>query len=427
MFEFLYRLGSRMAHGANGHHCHVLSVAQLTSLSDGNLLQRTAPVYQLAAASGVTDDERSLVGQLCRVHQPAQLMLVHGRRNGQMGDGAQGRHVEGSMMCRSVFAHQAGAVQAQDDVQPQDGYIVDDIVVSPLGKGTVYVAERNQSLFGHSSGECHGVSLGNANVESALGHLLHHDAHRAACGHGWCDAYNLRILAGQLQQRLAKHILIAGRGVLLLPFSLFLSHTSLHVKPPGSVPHGDILLGRCIAVAFLGVQVQQFGTLHALHLFQDAYQCFYVVAVERPEVADVHTLENVLLVRDGRFHGIGQTNQATAAVVLQQAHLVQPARSPESQGVISFVGRQRQQILLHASYGTVYRHVVVVQDNQDVVVRRRDVVQSFVGQTARHGTVADDGHHLSLLVLVCDSHAQGSRNAVRGMPTHKRVVLAFLW
>ena len=70
-------------------------------------------------------------------------------------------------------------------------------------------------------------------------------------------------------------------------------------------------------MAFLCVQVQQLGSFHALHLSQDAYQCFHVVAVEGPEVADVHALEDILLVRDSRFHGIRQTNQAAPAVILQ--------------------------------------------------------------------------------------------------------------
>ena len=44
-----------------------------------------------------------------------------------------------------------------------------------------------------------------------------------------------------------------------------------------------------------------------------------------------------------------------------------PSRGLELDGVIGLVGTQVQQILFHTTYRTVDRHVVVVEDDQQVV------------------------------------------------------------
>ena len=56
--------------------------------------------------------------------------------------------------------------------------------------------------------------------------------------------------------------------------------TSFGIKLARSMPDSDIPLGRSIAVAFLGVQVQQFGTFHVFHLAQNTHQFFHIVAVK---------------------------------------------------------------------------------------------------------------------------------------------------
>ena len=166
------------------------------------------------------------------------------------------------------------------------------------------------------------MSLGNAHIKGALGHLLHHDIHRTASRHGWSNAYNLRILTGQFQQCLTKDILKARRRVLIF---IYQSLARFEIELSRCVPYGDILLGRGVAVTFLGVQMEQLGTFHPLQLSEDAHQFLDVVPVERPEVADVHAFEHVLLVGDGRLHRIGEADESAAAVVLHQSYLVEPA------------------------------------------------------------------------------------------------------
>ena len=73
-------------------------------------------------------------------------------------------------------------------------------------------------------------------------------------------------------------------------------------------------------------------------------------------------------------------------------------------------------------------HVVVVENDEQVVGVDRGVVQPLEGQSARDRGVADDGNHFALFLLVFqtggDSHAQGGRYGVGGVPGDEGVVFA---
>ena len=49
----------------------------------------------------------------------------------------------------------------------------------------------------------------------------------------------------------------------------------------------------------------------------------------------------------------------------------------EAQLVIAVAGSQVEKILLHATYTSVYRHIIVVENDKKVVRGGRSVVQSF--------------------------------------------------
>ena len=70
-------------------------------------------------------------------------------------------------------------------------------------------------------------------------------------------------------------------------------------------------------------------------------------------------------------------------------------------------------------------HIVVVENNQQVVGRGTDIVQSLKSQSATHGTVADDGYDMALgmsRLAGSHRHAQRGRDAVRRMTTSEGVV-----
>ena len=133
-----------------------------------------------------------------------------------------------------------------------------------------------------------------------------------------------------------------------------------------------------------------------------------------------------------RLHGVIQTDKSLATVVVHHATCLQPLRSLEAQAVVSGIGVELKQVFLHAADSPVDRHVVVVEDDEQVVVGRRDVVQALEGKSAAHGTIADDGHHLGcgmLLVAQClgsHGHTQRCRYAIGGVSARERVVRALV-
>ena len=204
---------------------------------------------------------------------------------------------------------------------------------------------------------------------------------------------------------MTKHILV------FLRFVGIVVHQSLarvRIELAWGVPGGHVFLCRGVAVTLLSVQVQQFRTSHVLNLSEDAHEFLDVMPVEGSEVSDVHSLEDVLLVRDGTLQGVRQADNAVFPVVIEHALAVHPSRGLEAQGVVGLVGAQIQQVLLHATHAAVDRHVIVVEDDQQVVGRRRHVVQTLEGQSAAHGSVADDSHHMAVFLLFqfgCYGHA----------------------
>ena len=357
-------LGDIVSDGADGEHGHVIAVMQLAACSHLDHFQGTAPVLQHPSATRISNHERPHARQLGRVHQTAQFVFVEWRADGQVRNGAQGSKVEGTMMRRTVLADETSTIQTEHHVQVQQCHIVDDVVEGPLCKGTIDITEGQQAVLGHTARECDGMSFGNADIEGALRHLLHHDVHRTACGHGWCHADDLGILLSQFQQGMAEHVLVFLR---LLGVFVHDALASLWVELPWGMPRGDVLLGRGIAVTLLRVQMEQLRSFHILHLSEDAHQLLHVVAVEWAEIAYVHALEDVLLVRDGTLDGIREADDPLAAVVVEHTLTVKPSRGLEADGIIGLVGAQVEQILFHAAHGMVDRHIIVVEDDQQVV------------------------------------------------------------
>jgi hypothetical protein len=93
------------------------------------------------------------------------------------------------------------------------------------------------------------------------------------------------------------------------------------------------------------------------------------MTVKGTEVTDVQALEDILLMRDGTFHGIAQSDKSLSAVIFQITIAVQPFIGFLAQLVIGLVGVEVDEIFLHTSDRTVYRHVVVVEDDKQVVGR----------------------------------------------------------
>src|SRR5574344_254749 len=313
---FLNRLSSHISNRTDGKYSHILTLAQSSACTYINLLQWTAPVHLYAPASRVPDDKGSLIRQLSRIHQSAQFMFIHRCSYRQIWNRPQGSQVKGTMMRSAILSHQSSPVQTENHRQIEYSYIMDDIIESTLCKSTIDIAERLQSILSHTATESHGMSLGDAHIEHAVGHILHHDVHGASSRHSRCNTHDFGVLFRQFQQCFTEHVLIFRRlvtGILNKTFAC------IHIKLTRSMPDSRMLLGRFISFTLHGMQMEQFWTLHLLQLAQDTHQRLEVITCIWAKIADIHTFKDVLLMADGRLQCIGKTDNTLSAVFFQHS------------------------------------------------------------------------------------------------------------
>ena len=294
----------------------------------------------------------------------AQFVFVHRRGNGQIWYRPQVGQVEGTMVRRTVLTDQSGPVQTEHNVQFLNGYIVDDVIIGPLGKRRIDVAERQHAVFGQSAREGYGMALGNTDIEGTFGHFLHHDVQGAARRHGGCDSDDFIVLAGQFHYCMSEYILKAWRQSVGVAFQSF---AGLFVEFSRGMPFGGRFFGGFKSFALYGVQMEQLGPLHVLDALQHFYQLDDIMSVPRTEIADIHAFENILLVADERFDGVIEADDAFFAVVVQPSPAVELLRYFKAHPVIPGTRVQLQQIMLHATDTPVDAHVIVVQNNEQIV------------------------------------------------------------
>ena len=86
------------------------------------------------------------------------------------------------------------------------------------------------------------------------------------------------------------------------------------------------------------------------------------------------------------------------------------------------------QIAVQSAHRWADRHVVVVQNNQQLAIFNACIVHGLEGHACRHGAIANDGNGMTRFALLarCNGHAQGGRNAGGRMRGPEGVVLALV-
>ena len=106
----------------------------------------------------------------------------------------------------AVGADQPGAVDGEAHRQPLDRDVVHDLVIGALQEGRIDRRERLDALGGEAGGEGHGVLLGDADVEAALGKALGEQVEPGAGRHGGGDGDDLLVVLGLGDQRLGEDL-----------------------------------------------------------------------------------------------------------------------------------------------------------------------------------------------------------------------------
>ena len=183
------------------------------------------------------------------------------------------------------------------------------------------------------------------------------------------------------------------------------------------------LLGRLVALALDRVDVDQDGPLHLLGTLEDFLHQRDVVAVERADVVEAHLLEEAARHEDGAH--------AILEVARRLVDLVADMRDAHEQAAHVALGARvlrrdadAREVLAHGADIGVYRHLVVVEDDDELRAEVAGVVERLERLAARQRAVADDGDDLVLLPLgiACERHAERRRDGRARMADAEGIV-----
>ena len=194
--------------------------------------------------------------------------------------------------------------------------------------------------------------------------------------------------------RLADHV-----GVGLAGRALLEGHHAFFFAGEGArrVKVHRVVGGRLKAVTLFGHHVQQHRAGHILDHRQVLAQLRNAVAVDRADVAEAELLEEHAAVQAGldRFLDL---RQEPLGRVAQQRHLVEHLEHFALQAGVERVDAQPVEILAHAADAGADRHLVVVQDHQQVLAQTAGVVHRLVDDARGKRAVADHGHGVAVFL-----------------------------
>ena len=106
------------------------------------------PLHTFSAPARVPYNEWTVICVKGGVHQVLQFGLIFWRADNSVRNRTQGGYVEDPVVCGSVLADQSGPVETEYHREFLQGYVVYNLVVGPLRKGRIDVAERSHSPGG---------------------------------------------------------------------------------------------------------------------------------------------------------------------------------------------------------------------------------------------------------------------------------------
>ena len=183
-------------------------------------------------------------------------------------------------------------------------------------------------------------------------------------------------------------------------------------------------LRRGVALALLGADMDQDRPLaRVAHIAQDRDELVEIMAVDRADIAKAH------LFKEGAAHRHAAQIFLGAARGVLDAQRLGDALAQLSEVAIALRADLTGEVVAHGAHGRGDGHVVVVQDDDQVLVQTAGVVHRLIGHARAHGAVADHGDDLAVrlpLEVAAHRKAEARRDGGRGVRRAERVVLALL-
>src|SRR5664280_1112407 len=112
------------------------------------------------------------------------------------------------MVCSTISSHQATSVNTKHDMKFLEGNIMNYLIVGPLDKRGIYIAEWYHPLCCKSGRKSNSMLLCYTHIKCPFRHFFHHDIKRTACCHSRCNTYYLIVELREFKDRISKNFLI---------------------------------------------------------------------------------------------------------------------------------------------------------------------------------------------------------------------------
>ena len=347
-----------------------------------------------------------------------KLRLVTCRHHNHPRQAAQIRHVERTCVRLTVGTHKTRSVDRKAHRQLLDRHVVHNLIVGPLQECRVDRRERLETLRRQARAERHTMLLRDPHVERAIRMRLLEQVQTRPVRHRRRDRNHPVVLVRFLDQAVRKHLCVGWR----------IRHT-LVLRPRDHIKLRDtvILVGRvlrwCIALALHRHAMQQHRArnIRIPQVLQHRYQVVHVVTVDRPHVVEPEFLEQ----RAARHHAAGILFRPLRRHFHRMRQLLRDVLAEFAQLAILLRRQQTRQVIVQRPHRWGDRHLVVVQDHDQLRAHCAGVVHRLVGHARRHRAVADHRDHVAvLLTLQVAAHreTQARRDRGRGMRRTERIV-----
>ena len=279
---------------------------------------------------------------------------------------------------------------------------MDQLVVGTLQEGRIDRDHRLHAFTGDAGRESQRVLFGDADVEVAFRIFMREAHHARAFAHRGCDRHQLVAESGHVAQPVAEHL---GVGELAATFGGL--DAGAMVELADAVIQDGVGFGQLVAVALLRDYVQEFRPWQFAQVFQRRDQRVKIVTVDRAVVVETELLEQGAR-RDHALHVFFRP----LGEFLQRGGQFEHLRPSPARGIVGLAGQQPGQVFVQRADRRRDRHVVVVQDDENVHVFHAGIVQRFEGHAGRHRAVTDhcDAVPFHALCAGRDCHAQRGRN-----------------
>ena len=194
------------------------------------------------------------------------------------------------------------------------------------------------------------------------------------------------------------------------------------------MPFPRLTFGRVKAFSLDCAQVQQARALHVADVAQHPHYFYDIVAVERPEIADIKSFEYVLLPHEQRLETVVEAQYGAALPVAHEPEPTQYAVHAVAQAVVCLGGGEVGEVGVERTHVAVDAHVVVVEHDEQIVWRDRSIIDAFESEASADRGIADDCHDIAGLFVGVDAgsygHAESGADGVGRMAGRESVVFA---